>query len=295
MTVGTHRWRAMIARSLRLLPPGRRNGLAADILATIDESADAGEPPRLGDLTSVLALVARSWLERLAALLPEAVLGLPFAVLLFLPVVAVYDSHFAPWDGLAEVPATGRVAWFRLALDRSFPVIAILSFIVGARLVRRLRSGSWPLPAFAACVSLVLMSQADLFVEHAGWYSASGTSSLTAKRAGELINAVSPWSAAMLAAAFAVPLGVATSDLLLNAAGHRAAPLPPARTPRRSDLKVLGIGLAALGGLSILPLAPVGAGLLVLSRRRSRWSSAAGLALVLMPILLVSIVLVFED
>lgn len=261
----------------------------------LDDAAAAGHRAGPGELVSVVALVGRAWIDRACAVGVEAALGLPVALVCFVPLVLVYGSHIGPWDGLDEVPSMGWVRWLRLGVDWSFPIHAAICVMVGARAVRRVRSGSWPLPAATVLASLLMASQADLFVEKSAWWRMRPTNGAAIDDSAALVNAVSAWSLAVLAVAYLVPLGVVAVDGILHLTHARVPPAPAVRSLTRPDLGLAGAALAFAGWLVFAGFGPFGTALVAVSRRWSRTTTWLIVSVALMPSALLVLTLPLED
>ncbi len=243
--------RARIARwSCGGLGPARR----AEILGHIDDAEAAGVGLSRTETLSICAMGARA---RTIAELPSLVAALPLALLAFVAYGYVYSEHFAPWDLMEEIPSTDpKIAALRSAAELAWVVVLPLGLYAGWRAARRVRRHAYRLAGAYVAAVLVMVGQARLFIERTEWFAQPLEPSH--------VDAVSPYSASMLAIAVGLPAMFIILDALFPAPAqtaptrvddHRSDPADPASGPDLTALLALATpGLfVVIAALWVLP------------------------------------------
>jgi len=197
----------------------------------MSEAEAAGVPVSGSDVASVFAMVLRTGARRLRRQVPMILAGVPILVLCFVAYASVYAAHFAPWDMMEEVPSQDpTVAVLRSAVELAWLLLLPLGLFSGWRTARRVRDGSYLLPAIYLVSLLVLITQADIFKERNAWFGRSLRDSY--------VDDVSPYSVFMMAVVVALPLVFVVVELVTPRSAKSPAPRP---TIGESDHDVLAL------------------------------------------------------
>ena len=222
----------------------------AELLMHIDDAIQAGEPLGPGDLASIVVLALRSQGRRVVKQIPLAVAGLPVMLLYVVALGMVYETHFAAWDLMEEVPSTDSTAAFiRRATDLLWIVALPLGVLSGWRVATSVQQRRFLLPMIFVGGLIALAANA---VEHATW-PGDGTSALD-------VNLVSPYSVGLMACATFLPLAYVLIDAVERRIRRSASDPPDPASERidnlghRPDLLALG---AALSPCLMVIISPV--------------------------------------
>jgi len=197
----------------------------------MSEAEAAGVPVSGSDVASVFAMVLRTGARRLRRQLPMILAGVPILVLCFGAYASVYAAHFAPWDMMEEVPSQNpTIAVLRSAVELAWLLLLPLGLFSGWRTARRVRDGSYLLPAIYLVSLLVLITQAGTFKERNAWFGRSLRDSY--------VDDVSPYSVFMMAVVIALPLVFVVVELVTP---KSATSLAPRQTIGESEHDVLAL------------------------------------------------------
>jgi len=197
------RWNRVSQALLRWVDPVR----GEELRTHIDDATSQGEPLRAADTVSVLGMVARTQVRRAMGQLPLVLAGLPVALLCIAAYAWTYSTHFVPWDLMEEVPSTDpTAAAIRRATELALFVLVPLALLSGWRVAGAIRRGHPMLPAMFGLGLLVLISQAELFIERTAWFASEGR--LRARH----VDDVSPYSVGLLSISLLLPALYLTLD-----------------------------------------------------------------------------------
>jgi len=241
------RWRVMTERLLRWVDPDRGDELRMHI----EDAAAADEPLGPGDTASILGLAARTQIRRTLEQVPALIAGLPIVALCLVAYGSIYESHFAPWDLMEEIPSTDlTAASLRRAVELGWIAFLPAAALSGWRTVTSVAQRRFVLPAIYVTALIVLITQADIFIEHTAWFADGDLD------AGD-VDQVSSYSLGLISVAFLMPVIYLLADVLTRAwHGRRSTDHQPAAPPMTRD-RFDPIAVGALLAPCLFALSPM--------------------------------------
>ncbi len=223
-------WYNLCRLLVRCLPTRDRLRRGAELDGVLHETQLAvGVGPR--DAISMGTLVVRRWGSTAVESLPLLLCGLPIAILPFMFIAFVYETHFRPWDLMEDTPSSDPFAHgLRWAYDNLFVIPGALCVIVGGRCIQYLRRGDFWFPSLVVCISLIGMSQSSLFIERTAWEFRN-------LRPSD-VDSVSGWSILMAVLSIGLPVAFLAIDIFVSRRSGRR-PLDPLRCDGRMTEPVL--------------------------------------------------------